>query len=202
MADDFPNTVFCAFPKLMGSHSLCVSPQLLEYKESQPSTLHTAVSTWPGHARAQASWATQKLTLKSIKRTERARTAPSKPFAYVKLGADLDGSTEITKKETERERSRVNAAKRRRRKIKDARTLEDEYQVIAGANSTMKRQQLELHNQLTFWRSLAQQHNACDANCDAIKEYNLHQAFPNGLESRNEGYCNPDPSGSEEYPES
>ncbi len=111
-------------------------------------------------------------------RSERARHAAILRHTQVK--ESKAAGLHQTPKDVEREKNRIVAAKCGKKKRAANVALNDEYRAAAAANTSMKREQRELLDQLTFWRMLALQHisnGQTMCQCDEIQRYNTDQAL-------------------------
>jgi hypothetical protein len=111
----------------------------------------------------------------SSSRSERARNAANQRHARAKETPIIE--QESTRKDVEREKNRISAAKCRQKKREINNALDAEYRAYSAANSAMRREHRDLRDQLTFWRALALQHMEGDCNCHAIQRYNHDQAM-------------------------
>ena len=75
-----------------------------------------------------------------------------------------------------REKNRVATAKCRAKKKNHAQDLSTKYRQESTTNVSLKHQERELRNMLTFLRSCSLQHNSSHCDCKFLHQYNIRQA--------------------------
>ena len=107
------------------------------------------------------------------KNTKRARKA-----ANCRHGKSSKDTSDRFKDQL-RERNRMAAAKHRVKRRAITEGMSDDLRDMKSTNELLKRQCLELRNQLSYWRMHALQHISGEdgCQCDTIHQYNAKQAF-------------------------
>ncbi|KAK5122048.1 hypothetical protein LTR85_004294 [Meristemomyces frigidus] len=148
------------------------SPQV---KTSTPSEAGQAAPTTKMDKSQRARNAANQRHAKSKKAREARKDSKD-----TKEDEEFEGSGDDVedKREKYREKNRLAAAKCRMKKKENVETLEERHRRLQAQNSFFKREERELRDELTVWRTMALQHNqqipGCD--CQPLHLYNSRKA--------------------------
>jgi len=93
------------------------------------------------------------------------------------IGSERSGEDEVEgKREKYREKNRLAAAKCRAKKKDNVEDLEERHRGLAAQNNWMRRQERELRDDLTRWRTLALTHAPESCHCQDVHHYNNRKA--------------------------